>query len=118
MKKQTIQVALIEYIAGEHTANVLGCKEYVIENNRIPKELVKSFVKNKKIKTERIFGKLTTILEYELQNGFTGIESTSCVDEKKYSEEIGTKILMEKLEEKIWFGLGFALGMAQGKLED
>ncbi|MGL4863471.1 MAG: Gp49 family protein [Cetobacterium sp.] len=88
---------------------------YEIENNKIPNELVRKFIKNRKIKTERIFGKLTTILEYELQNGFTGTESTSCVDENNYSEEIGTQILMKRLEEKIWFGLGFALGMAQNK---
>ncbi|MGL4425091.1 MAG: Gp49 family protein [Cetobacterium sp.] len=113
MKKQTIQVALIEYIAGGHTANVLGCKEYAIENNKITKELVRSFVVKKEVATERVFGKLTTILKYELRNGFTGVESTSCVDEDNYSEEIGTKILMDRLEDKIWFGLGFALGMAQ-----
>ncbi|MGL5963603.1 MAG: Gp49 family protein [Fusobacteriaceae bacterium] len=113
MKKQTIQVALIEYIGGEHTANVLGCKEYVIENNKIPKDLVQSFVTKKDVTTERVFGKLTTILKYELRNGFTGIESSTCVDEDNYSKEIGTEILMRKLEDKIWFGLGFALGMAQ-----
>lgn len=112
MKKQTIQVSLVEYIAGDETANVIGCKEYVINNNRIPVELVKNFIKEKKVKTERVFGKLTTILEYELQNGFTGVESTTCVDEINYSEEIGTEILMKRLEEKIWFGLGFVLGMA------
>ncbi|MGL6099542.1 MAG: Gp49 family protein [Fusobacteriaceae bacterium] len=86
---------------------------YNIENNKIPNELVESFIVNKCIKTERIFGKLTTVLKYELRNGFTGGESTTCVDEANYSEEIGTSILLKKLEEKIWFGLGFALGMAQ-----
>lgn len=114
MKKQVIQVALIEYDSeNQSVADVKGCKEYVIEGDRIPKELVQSFVKNKEITTERIFGKLTTVLKYELQNGFIGTESTTSVDEKNYSLEIGTDILMERLYDKIWFGLGFALGMAK-----
>lgn len=113
MRLQVLQVALINYEKEGKVADVMGCKEYPIEGNRIPKELVQSFVKNKEITTERIFGKLTTVLKYELQNGFIGTESTTSVDEKNYSLEIGTEILMNRLEDKIWFGLGFALGMAQ-----
>ncbi|MGL4988291.1 MAG: Gp49 family protein [Paraclostridium sp.] len=90
---------------------------FEIENNKIPKGLVERFVVEKEITTERVFGKLTTILKYKLLNGFTGTESTSCVDETNYSEEIGSKILMKSLEDKIWFGLGFALGMAQKREE-
>lgn len=85
---------------------------YEIKNNSITPELVKSFVKNTEVTTERIYGKLNTVLKYELVNGFTGVEATSCVDEKNYSEEIGKEILLNRLYDKIWFGLGFALGMA------
>lgn len=91
---------------------VISCKGYTIENNKIPNELVENFISEKEITTERVFGKLTTILKYRLVNGFTGVESVSCVDEANYSEEIGEKILIKRLEDKIWFGLGFALGMA------
>ncbi|MGL5440400.1 MAG: Gp49 family protein [Filifactoraceae bacterium] len=91
---------------------------YEIENNKIPKELVQSFIKNKTITTERIFGKLTTVLKYELRNGFVGVDSCTSVDEKNYSKETGTKILIERLEEKIWFGLGFALGMAKNEEQE
>ncbi|MGL6101185.1 MAG: Gp49 family protein [Fusobacteriaceae bacterium] len=86
---------------------------FEIENNKISKELVGNFIVEKEVVTERVFGKLTTTLKYKLLNGFTGTESTSCVDESNYSEEIGTKILVDKLKDKIWFGLGFALGMSQ-----
>ena len=88
---------------------------YEIKNNSITPELVKSFVKNTEVTTERIFGKLNTVLKYELVNGFVGIETSSCVDEKNYSKEIGEQILLERLYDKIWFGLGFALGMANKK---
>lgn len=86
---------------------------FEIENNSITEKLVDKFIVEKNIRTERIFGKLTTILEYKLANGFVGTESTTCVDESNYSEKIGTEILIKKLKEKIWFGLGFALGMAK-----
>lgn len=88
---------------------------YEIKNNSITPELVKSFVKNTEVTTERIYGKLNTVLKYELVNGFVGIETSSCVDEKNYSAEIGEQILLERLYDKIWFGLGFALGMANKK---
>lgn len=85
---------------------------YEIKNNSITPELVKFFVKNTEVTTERIYRKLNTVLKYELVNGFVGIETSSCVDEKNYSAEIGEQILLERLYDKIWFGLGFALGMA------
>lgn len=88
---------------------------YEIKNNSITPELVKSFVKNVEVTTERIYGKLNTVLKYELVNGFTGVEATSCVDEKNYSEEIGKEILLNRLYDKVWFGLGFTLGMANKK---
>ncbi|MGL5051590.1 MAG: Gp49 family protein, partial [Fusobacteriaceae bacterium] len=90
---------------------------FEIENNKIPKELVESFIVSKVVTTERVFGKLTTVLKYQLRNGLTGIESTTCVDESNYSEEIGAEVLLKKLKDKIWFGLGFALGMAQNDKE-
>lgn len=88
---------------------------YEINNDRIPIELVSNFIKNVEITTERIFGKLNTVMKYELVNGFVGIETSSCVDEKNYNAEIGEQILLERLQDKIWFGLGFALGMANKK---
>ena len=88
---------------------------YEIEENSVTCQLVESFIKNKEITTEKIFGKISTVLRYELVNGFVGIEVSSCVDEKNYSKEIGEKILLDRLHNQIWQGLGFALGMAKGK---
>ena len=113
--KQQLMITLFE--KREDTNHVLGCKSYEIENNKITNELVKSFIRKIEITSERIFGKLTTVMKYELINGFTGIESTAAVDEHNYSEEIGAKILIDKVRNQIWYGLGFALGMAQVKEE-
>lgn len=93
---------------------IINGKEYIIKDNKIPNDLVDNFIVEKKISTERIFGKLGTVMHYKLMNGFTGVEHTSCVDEINYNEEIGSKILENRLKEKIWFGLGFALGMSEG----
>lgn len=115
--RQVLQVSLIEF-KENGIADVLGCKEYCIYDNKIPNELVKSFIVEEQVTTERVFGKLNTVLKYNLLNGFTGVESTSCVDEKNYSEEIGRDILRKRIEEKIWYGLGFALGMAKNEVVD
>ena len=88
---------------------------YEIKNNSIPEKLVEDFIVEKNIYTKTMFGKKTTVMEYKLANGFTGIESTSSVDDKNYSEEIGTNILLERVKNQIWYGLGFALGMAEKK---
>ena len=92
-------------------------KAYEIENNKIPEKLVEDFIVEKNIYTKIMFGKKTTVMEYKLANGFTGIESTSSVDDKNYSEEIGAEILLERVKNQIWYGLGFALGMANKKKE-
>ncbi len=91
---------------------------YKIENNSIPEELVKTFIRRMDISTERVFGKLNTVVKYELINGFTGIESTSCMNESDYDEETEVNIIAKRLYDKIWFGLGFTLGMTNKKGED
>ncbi|MGL5229196.1 MAG: crAss001_48 related protein, partial [Cetobacterium sp.] len=75
--RQVLQVSLIEF-KENGSADVLGCKEYCIHDNKIPNELVKSFIVEEQVTTERVFGKLNTVLKYNLLNGFTGVESTSC----------------------------------------
>lgn len=86
---------------------------YEVKDNKIDIELVKKMVKSCKFST-KIMGdcKLVTIMEYELLNGMVGVESSACVDPKNYSAEIGEEILRNRIYEKIWFGLGFCLGLA------
>ena len=60
-------------------------------------------------RTEVEFGKLVTYVTVKMKNGFTIRESTTCVDPANYDEEIGKKVCLEKLEDKIWFLLGYAL---------
>ena len=63
--------------------------------------------------TETItMGDRTTVVRCGLRNGFEIVESSACVDPRNYSEELGRKICMEKIKDKIWELLGFLLQTA------
>lgn len=55
------------------------------------------------------FGKPTTYVTVKMANGFTLRESTTCVDPANYDESIGREICLSKIEDKIWFLLGYKL---------
>jgi len=55
------------------------------------------------------FNKPVTYVTVKMVNGFTLRESTTCVDPNNYDEEIGKSICLEKIEDKIWFLLGYSL---------
>lgn len=86
---------------------------FVVEGNKIPNDLVDDYILEKEVKTERVLGRLMTIVNAKLKNGMVLIETTSCVDEKNYSEEIGERICLNKIKDKIWFAFGFMLMSAQ-----
>lgn len=79
-------------------ANITVTKEEVAEN-----------MKDVLVRTEIEFGKPTTYVTVRMKNGFAIRESTTCVDPNNYDEEIGKKICLEKLEDKVWLLLGYAL---------
>lgn len=57
-------------------------------------------------------GDRTTVVRCVLRNGFEIVESSSCVDPKNYSEQMGHDICMEKIKDKVWELLGFLLQTA------
>ena len=57
-------------------------------------------------------GEKTTVTQITLKNGFIITESSSCVDPKNYSMEIGEGINLEHAKNKIWELLGFLLQTA------
>lgn len=72
-------------------------------------EEVKENMKNYIVKTEIEFGKPVTCVTVQMKNGFTIRESTTCVNPANYDEEIGKQICLEKIEDKVWFLLGYSL---------
>lgn len=54
-----------------------------------------------------------TVVNATLANGMQIIETSACVDEINYDQELGTKLALEKIKSRVWFGLGFVLAWAK-----
>jgi len=77
--------------------------------NTVTPEQVKENMQDVIVRTLVDFGKPTTYVTIRMKNGFTLRESTTCVDPKNYDEEIGKEICLKRLEDKVWFLLGYQL---------
>lgn len=77
--------------------------------NTVTTEEVKANMQDIICSTAIEFDKPVTYVTVRMKNGFTLRESTTCVDPANYDEEIGKQICLEKIEDKIWFLLGYAL---------
>lgn len=78
-------------------------------NIKVTLEEVKENMQDVIVRTLDDFGKPCTYVTVRMKNGFTLRESTTCVDPANYNEEIGKQICLEKIEDKVWFLLGYAL---------
>jgi len=78
-------------------------------NNTVTIEEVKENMQDVIVRTLMDFNKPTTYVTVRMKNGFTLRESTTCVDPANYDEEIGKEICLKKIEDKVWFLLGYAL---------
>lgn len=70
----------------------------------ISQKMVDDFIVAKEVST---LGDKVTVVRATLRNGFELVESSACVSPENYDEKLGAKICMEKIEEKVWFLLGF-----------
>lgn len=77
--------------------------------NTVTQEQVNENMQDIIVKTEIEFDKPVTYVTIKMKNGFTVRESTTCVDPKNYNEEVGKKICLKKIEDKIWMLLGYSL---------
>lgn len=75
----------------------------------IGQQMVDDFIEKVESMT---MGEKTTVTQITLKNGFIITESSSCVDPKNYSMEIGEEINLEHAKNKIWELLGFLLQTA------
>lgn len=72
----------------------------------VSQRMVDDFIKDYDIST--INGKVTIVVA-TLKNGFSIVESSSCVDSRNYSEELGVKICKARIRNQVWGYLGFLL---------
>lgn len=77
----------------------------------ISQQMVDDFIDDVKVIT--LDGK-TTVVRVLLKNGFTCVESSSCVSPENYDVAMGTRICMERVKNQIWKLLGFLLQTAVG----
>lgn len=80
-----------------------------MEKNTVTIEEVRENMQDVIVRTLDDFGKPTTYVTVKMKNGFTIRESTTCVDPENYNEEIGKNVCLKRIEDKIWFLLGYAL---------
>lgn len=80
-----------------------------MNKNTVTREEVLANMQDVIVRTLQDFEKPCTYVTVRMKNGFTLRESTTCVDPANYDEEIGKQICLEKIEDKVWFLLGYAL---------
>jgi hypothetical protein len=78
-------------------------------NITVTPEEVAENMKNVLVRTVVEFGKPCTYVTVRMKNGFTLRESTTCVDPKNYNEEIGKQVCLKRIENKVWYLLGYSL---------
>lgn len=89
-------------------------------NIKVTPEEVAENMKDVLVRTVEEFGNPCTYVTVRMKNGFTLRESTTCVDPANYNEKIGKEICLKRIENKVWFLLGYALqekAFKKGKLK-
>jgi len=80
----------------------------------VTEEMIEDLLANSEINIETVFDKCTVVY-VKLPNGFIITESSACVSPERYSENIGYKICLKKIKDKIWELEGYYL---QKKVDD
>lgn len=78
-------------------------------NITVTPEEVAENMKDVLVRTVVEFGKPCTYVTVRMKNGFTLRESTTCVDPANYNEEIGKQVCLKRIEDKVWYLLGYSL---------
>jgi hypothetical protein len=76
--------------------------------NTVTNEQIKEIMDNSNFLIKTFLNK-TTIVICQLPNGFTIVESSSCVDPTNYDEQVGAEICKKRIENKVWELEGYKL---------
>lgn len=80
---------------------MFGKGELMSNINFVREEHIKKLIDDSEIVVQTLFNRLT-IVTMKLPNGFTLTESSGCIDERTYSEEIGAEICLSRIEDRLW----------------
>ena len=79
------------------------------EKVSVTQEQVNENMQAVSIQTLEDFGKKITHVSVRMKNGFVLTEDSICVDPANYDENIGKDVCLGRIENKVWFLLGYAL---------
>ena len=75
---------------------------------KVTQEQIDALINSAEVKVETVFGKCTTVA-VKLANGFILTESSACVDPENYDAELGKKLCLQHIENRLWELEGYAL---------
>lgn len=75
---------------------------------KVEKNIIDELLKNAEINVTKEFGKVT-VVTVKLENGFVLTESSGCISEENYDEEIGKQSCLNRIKEKLWLLEGYKL---------
>ena len=75
---------------------------------KVTKERIEHLLNSGDAEVRTVFKKCT-VVTLRLENGFTLVESSGCVDPANYDQELGKKLCYEHLENRLWELEGYAL---------
>lgn len=76
---------------------------------KLTPEYIDSLMEAGTVLEERQMGQCTHVLNFRLPNGFEILTSAACVDPSNYSSEIGRKICLDRVRNKVWEVEGYLL---------
>jgi len=79
-----------------------------LSETKITQEHVDGLIRWSTVDVQKI-GDKSTVVALRLPNDFVIIESSSCVDPENYDEELGKKICIDRIKNKIWELEGYRL---------
>ena len=79
------------------------------EKVSVTQEQVNENMQAVSVQTLEDFGKKITHVSVRMKNGFVLTEDSICVDPANYDENIGKDVCLGRIENKVWFLLGYAL---------
>lgn len=85
--------------------------------NTVTQEQIDSLIEESQIQTITM-GTKTTVVMVVLKNGFTLVESSSCVDKDNYNQELGKEICIDRIKNKLWELEGYKLQSDLEKIKE
>lgn len=107
----TVEVDLDEYrnlIRISERYKLLNETTKKSNKNKVEEADIDKLLDEAEIDIRTLFNKCT-LVTVQLKNGFILTESSACVDPENYDEEIGEKICMDKIKDKLWELEGYKL---------